>query len=118
MTTDVKITKDGDIDLTGNTFELATGIDYIDQKLAIVLRSFLGDWFLDLSAGIPYFEDIFKKQYDPARIESVLKAAILAVLGVNRITAFDLNLVNPRELVVTFTVSTDFGELVISESLT
>jgi len=118
MTIDVKITKDGDIDLAGNAFELATGIDYIDQKLAIVLRSFLGDWFLDLSTGIPYFEDIFKKQYDPTRIESVLKTAILAVLGVNRITAFDLNLVNPRQLVVSFTVSTDFGELVISESLT
>lgn len=118
MTIDIKITKDGDIDLSGNGFELASDIDYIDQKLAIVLRSFLGDWFLDLSAGIPYFEDIFKKQYDPARIESVLKSAILSVLGVNKITAFDLNLVNPRELVVDFTVSTDFGELVISESLT
>lgn len=118
MTTDIKITKDGDIDLSGNSFELATGIDYIDQKLAIVLRSFLGDWFLDLSYGIPYFEDIYKKQYDPARVEAIMKAAILSVLGVDRITAFDLNLINPRELVVTFTVSTDFGELIISESLT
>jgi len=118
MTIDIQITNDGDIDLSNNAFMLATGIDYIKQKLSIVLRSFLGEWFLDISVGIPYFEDIMKKDFDPARVESVLKSAILSVLGVNQITAFDMNLVNPRNLVVTFTVNTDFGELNITESLT
>lgn len=118
MSIDLKITQDGDLDLFGNTLTLVTEQDYLEQKLAIVLRSFLGDWFLDLSAGIPYFEDILKKQFDPIRIESILKSSIVNVLGVNKITAFDLNLINPRELVVNFTVNTDFGELEISEPLT
>ncbi len=118
MTTDIKINLDGDIDLSELAFELVTEIEYIEQKLSIVLRFFLGEWFLDTSYGVPYFEDIFKKDYDPARIESVLKTQILAVLGVNQIVEFDLNLVNPRQLDVDFTVTTDFGELTISESLT
>ena len=52
MTIDIKITKDGDIDLSGNAFELASDIDYIDQKLAIVLRSCLGDVFFYFITGI------------------------------------------------------------------
>jgi len=118
MIRDIKINSLGDIDLSAYKFEFAFDADYIVQKLAITLRTFLGEWFLDTSAGIPYFEDILKKNYDPTRVESVLKSAILDVPGVDQITAFDMNLINPRTLIVTFTVTTDFGELEIEEVLT
>lgn len=118
MIRDIKLTSDGEIDLSTYDLEFAFDADYIMQKLLIVLRTFLGEWFLDTSAGIPYFEDILKKNYDPSRVESVLKSAILDVPGVDQITAFDMNLIDPRTLVVTFTVTTDFGELEIEEVLT
>ncbi len=118
MIRDIKLTSGGDIDLSNYSLELAFDADYISQKLAIVLRTFLGEWFLDTSAGIPYFEDILKKNYDPTRVEAVLKSAILDVPGVDQITAFDMNLEDPRTLVVSFTVNTDFGELEITEILT
>lgn len=117
MINDIKLTNTGDIDIGAFKFEFVTGADYIIQKLAVVLRTFFGEWFLDTRAGIPYFEDILKKNYDPARIESVLKTAILDVPGVDQITAFDMNLVSPRQLEVNFTVNTDFGELEITELL-
>ncbi len=117
MTTDIKINLSGDIDISLNNFQLAKDGDYIKQKLEIVLRTFLGEWFLNISDGVPYFEDIFKKNFNPARIETVIKAEILKVLGVDKITAFDMNLLN-RQLEIDFTVSTNYGELNITESLT
>ena len=115
MIRDIKLNSSGDLDISTYDFEFVLDADYISQKLIIVLRTFLGEWFLDISAGIPYFEDILKKNYDPIRVESVLKSAILDVPGVDQITAFDMTLNSPRELVVSFTVTTDFGELEIDE---
>lgn len=118
MIRDIKLTSLGDLDLSTYSMEFALNADYITQKLSVVLRTFLGEWFLDTSAGIPYFEDILKKNFDPTRVETVIKSAILDVPGVDQITSFDMSLINPRELVVSFVVTTDFGELEIEEVLT
>lgn len=113
---DLKLS-DSDIDLSTYGMVLINDLDFIQQKLSIALRLFLGEWFLEISKGIPYYQDIFVKKYDAARIEAVLKTTILGVPGVLELTNFDMNYENPRKLTVSFSVSTDLGELTMSEEL-
>ena len=106
-----------DLDLSNYGLQLVSDLDYIQQKLAITLRLFRNEWFLNIDAGIDYYTDILKKDIDGARIEAVLKSAILAVPGVLALTSFDMNLSTSRQLTVDFSVSTDLGELTINEVL-
>ena len=113
---DIKIVN-SDIDLGAYGIELVSGLDYIEQKLKIALRLFKGEWFLDISKGVTYYEDILVKNYDGSRIEAVLKTVILGVPGVLELLSFDMNYDNTRKLTVSFSVSTDLGELELIEVL-
>lgn len=117
MTIDILLNGDNDLDLTTYNLRLAKTEDYIVQKLGVKLRTILGEWFLDTSVGVPYFQDIFKKQIDPATVESVIKAAILESPGIVSLLSFDMSLSADRQLTVSFSVESDVGELQITETL-
>ncbi len=48
------------------------------QRLLITLRMFTGEWFLDLTAGVPYYQSILVKNPDLDLIRSVLRQTIAA----------------------------------------
>ena len=51
-------------DLIIDTFDLSMvdGIEQIRQKLQIRLQFFYGEWYLDTTQGVKYFDEIFKKK--------------------------------------------------------
>lgn len=88
------------------------------QNLKIRLLFFLGEWFLDITRGVPYFEEILIKNPNQARVESILKQQILETENVNEMLEFNLNYDSlNRVLNLTFKVDTDFGTLEITEGL-
>ena len=113
---DLKL-NNSDIDLSTYGLQLIENEDFITQKLRIALRLFYGEWFLDITQGVTYYEDILVKNPDGARIEAVLKSTILGVIGVNELLSFDMTLSADRTLTVTFSVNTDVGELNLIEVL-
>jgi hypothetical protein len=76
-----------------------TGDPAIEQSVSCELQLILGEWFLDVTRGIPWYAQpnstttpimgVFPA--DLARAEALIKAAILSVPGVNSLTAFSLN---------------------------
>lgn len=54
------------------------------------LKTFEGEWFLDVNAGVPWLTEILGKRYDPALAESVVKAEIADTDGVTEITSFSV----------------------------
>ena len=91
--------------------------DSIRQRLSVRLRLVLREWFLDLTAGLPYYEVFFDKNPDVQEIEARLRAAILGVPGVLEILYFNLTFNNERRvLTVHFTVSTEEGNVHIDNS--
>ena len=54
-------TATGDLLLENFDLQLVEGRDQIAQNLMIRLRFILGEWFLDITAGIPYYDDFFIK---------------------------------------------------------
>lgn len=71
-----------DLDLVDDTRQIM-------QNLAIRLRFIMGEWYLDINAGIPYYEEFFRKNPNQIQIESILKTEIVETLGIQELTSFE-----------------------------
>ena len=90
----------------------------IRQTVLMKLRTFQGEWFLDKSVGVPYFQEILGKNAKIEAITAVFSDAILEVPGVRSLLKFSVNMnQDSREIRVQFRVDTDLGELVVAEVL-
>ncbi len=113
--TDIKLNDNNDIAIENNDIVFITSIDEVRQRLLENLNTFKGEWFLDLEMGIPYYQDISKKNIDLNVIESVFKDAILDSPGVLELLDFSLDIDNSsRQLDVNFTARASEGEIVIN----
>lgn len=113
MALDLALSRDHDLDV-GLLGELSfiDGAERISQQVKVTLLAFLGEWFLDTSFGVAYFESILVKSPDRASIEAVLRARIRAVPGVDRVRRLDLDIERElRILRVTFEADTAAGRI-------
>jgi hypothetical protein len=86
--------------------------DSIRQDLDVRLRFFAGEWFLDETAGIPYFERVLVKSPDPEQVRSVFRDAILDTEGIAALRQLDLSFDRrARALAIAWSADTDLGEL-------
>lgn len=101
-----------DLDLLSGDLALTSGKDTIDQHIRANLRAYKGEWFLNLDDGIPYYQDVFKKNQSPIVIDAIFKEAILKTTGVIELTEFEIQYDNVlRKLVLNFAVNTFEGEI-------
>lgn len=117
-----KLDDDGDLLIEGNKFVLTqhNSDDEIAQRLMQRLRFFFGEWFLDVSAGVPWFQIIFEKSTSPDIIEGILKETIIGTEGVVTLDRWVPLEYDPktRLVQVVFDVTTINGNnLVINEVL-
>jgi hypothetical protein len=71
---------DGDVEFP---FRLTTpGVEAVKQGIRIRIQTFLGEWFLDLDFGIPWFEKILGQKFNEAEIRNAFRALILETPGV------------------------------------
>lgn len=93
-----------------NDLVLITGPDRVAQQIKIALLTWLGEWFLDSTVGVPYLERILKKNPNLAQIKNILRAKIKAVADVKSVVSvsviFDQQ---KRNLTVNYEVETTFG---------
>lgn len=105
---------DGDNDLVITTdLQFSRGIAAVAQSCRIALQMFAGEWFLDLDAGIRYWEDILaqKPHIAVAAAKVEFRRELLAVSGVLRVLKLDaLYNTDTRALNVTWQVLTSLGE--------
>lgn len=98
-----------DIAIEDGDVVLIEDADVVAQQLAVRLKRQLGEWYLDITSGVDYLNDIAPKG---APREAVLRDAISSVPFVAGITAFDLLLDNAtRRLILRFTAKTTFGDV-------
>lgn len=94
----------GDLIFEDFDFSLVGGVNQIAQNLAIRLRFIQGEWFLNILAGIPYYQYFFIKNPNQIQVESFLKNEIASTRGVTNITSFSSNFDGIRRK-----FSVDFG---------
>lgn len=109
---DLKLsTATGDVEIVEGEASLARGIDAIRQHLQIRLQTFRGEWFLDQREGIPFVQDVFKKNPDQAVLNAVFTNVILETPGVLSLNSLSFDLANDRTLTISFSATTAFGDL-------
>ncbi|CAB3744729.1 MULTISPECIES: hypothetical protein [Achromobacter] len=102
---------DLDLDLLGRT-SFVDGAERIAQQIKTTLLTFLGEWFLDTTFGVPYFDDVLVKSPNRASIEAIFRARIRAVPDVARVRGLELQIERQlRVLRVTYDVDTAAGRL-------
>jgi hypothetical protein len=94
------------------SFWFIDGADKIAQQIKINLLSFLGEWFLDTTYGVPYLEEILIKNPHMASVETILRNHISSVPDVIRIDKLGLDWNRKsRMLFVEFTCTTNLGPI-------
>jgi hypothetical protein len=116
---DIKLDRDThDLDIVENDIVLVTEEDEYYQNLKIRLQTIYGEWFLDTTEGVKYYEEIWIKNPNLNNIEALLKATILETENTVSIIKFEINLVaTTRILEVDFTVQSTYGTVTFSEEL-
>src|SRR5690349_10526823 len=90
------------------------GAARIQQSVGIRLRTWLGEWYLNTTHGVPYLEDILGKKRRPEIVEAILRAQILGVNGVKSIISFNLT-IDPHTRKTSINFSADTKEGLISD---
>ena len=102
-----------DLDITA--FDLKTTVDDVGaivQRLKVKLLLFKGEWFLDLNAGIPYYEQIFVSSNFKDDADTVFKLAIVNTEGITSVRSFSSTFDNTTRLFsIKFSVTITSGEV-------
>lgn len=101
-------------DLLTEDFDLSLvdELDRVRQNLRIRLWFFFGEWFLNTTEGVRFYDFITLKNPDLGVVGDLMKAAILDTRDVNEILEYNQNFItSTRKLEVEFTVNTSFGQL-------
>ena len=107
---DIKLNSNWDIDIDNGDLSLTEGREGVQQHWAQRLKTFFGEWFLNTKIGVPYFQHILKKNYNPVIVDSVLKKETIETPGIIRITKFELDIeTTTRELTLIARASSEDG---------
>ncbi|WP_341666897.1 hypothetical protein [Alcaligenes sp. SDU_A2] len=101
---------------TDQDLMLVGGAQRIRQQITVTLLTFLGEWFLDQSWGMPYFEKIMVKAPSRVEIENLVRAKVRDVPGVKAVPAVDIQIdaLARRARITLPDIETDEGPLTVS----
>jgi len=86
-------------------------LDQVEQSLKERLLFYLREWFLDITAGVPYYTEVLIKNPNVPDIENILKSKILDTPNVLEILEFNSVFNNSaRNFTVTFKSKTVYGD--------
>lgn len=111
MTT-FKIDSNGNVDVSKKALVIIDGLDALKEHIQQKYSMFLTEYFLDERAGIPYYENILIKGYNPFNVETILKRVLYNIDEVYSIDSFviDFDKEN-RKANVSFTCTSQFGTI-------
>ena len=84
----------------------------VSQKLYIMLRTFAGEWFLNVDHGITYFQSILGQKVTTQAVDLIFQQKILAEEGVQELLSFSSTL-NTSSRVYSMSFSVRAHDLVI-----
>lgn len=102
---DLFISDDGQLQLI-NTIQDATR-----QRVEISLQLFQGEWYLDTTEGLPYFQTILVKGTPTEVVDSIFRNAIQADEQIQRILSFESTR-NNTTYNLRFSAVTNSGEII------
>lgn len=104
----------GDIVTSGKQF--ITDSEAVAQLIKTNLKLFIGEYFRDITIGLPFFEKIAVKNFSSsgeAEKENIIKSIIFNTTGVKKIITFKSNFdLQKRSLNIDVDVETIFDQII------
>ncbi len=105
---DFLLDDDGDLVIP---LQFSRGLPAVAQGIRCRVLLFRDEWFLDLDAGVPYYQDLLGQRFNAARARSIFRDAILSAPGVLELLSLEVSFdAGARLLSVRWKVSTVFGD--------
>lgn len=105
----------GDLYLENGTIRLTrTLTEEVAQELFIRLKFFKGEWFLDTTLGLPYFQSILVMGASTDAVAQIFRRVIAGTPGVKSIKSLQLTRLPNRALSVAFVAILDDGATLTS----
>lgn len=82
----------GDLSFKAGQIEQTYGADAVGQGVSTDLKTFLGEFWLDRTFGIPYYELVFVKGTDLSAIKTMYVQKILSRDEVKEVTRFEMDI--------------------------
>lgn len=109
---DFKLDASGDWDVSAGDLTMLSDADAIIQAARIHLQFFQGEWFLDLTTGLPWWQSLLGKVRDPSVLAPIFRRALLLVPGATRVASLRLTRDgSARSLDVVYQLEADIGLL-------
>ncbi len=67
-----------DLYINNGDLQLVQDIEHVKQHLKIRLQFYLGEWFLDITEGMPFYSDVLVKNPNIPNIDNIMKSRILS----------------------------------------
>lgn len=112
---DVALDTDGDIKIDAGGLSFVSGVAGVVQLARINMLLFLGEWFLNMDIGIPYYDELLgdasKTPGVRDRAQAIFAAAILETPGIVSIIQLSVDIDSTsRQMTVTWAAQTLFGD--------
>ncbi len=108
---DLLLDEDGDL-VVSDDLRLSSGLSAVSQSVRIRLQTFMGEWFLDLSLGVPYYQSLLGHRFSVETAQDVFRKEILASRGVSSVTKLEVSFdAAARRMSVYFEADTIHGSL-------
>jgi hypothetical protein len=115
---DLLQTTTGDLEITNNNLTFVHAEDEVKQRLEQRLKTYKGEWDLDIDTGVEWLTDVMVKNPKSSLVEGLLKGHITRTPGVLEIKAFDLTFINAtREMDLRFTVRSTTGDVEVEVTI-
>lgn len=93
----------------------STPAEVVAQRLRVRLSTYLGEWFLDVGYGVPYYQQILAKKTTKVAVDRIFQQQILSERGVRELVSFSSTFEN-RQYNMSFKVRVMNGS--VTESIT
>lgn len=105
------------LDSSGNIARLSTVAEVVSQRIICRLKLFRGECFVNVTIGVPYFTDVFKKHSNLNTLRSLFVSEISKVSGVKQVDSLEVSFDNStRKCLITFSVTATDGTSDVSGS--
>ncbi len=111
---DIKLDASGDLEILGGDLTLIDESEQVAQNIKTRLLTIEGEWILDYTRGVPWFDKVFAPSTSIEERNALIKRAILGTKGVKAITKYEFAMdYIERTFYVSFEATTDYGEVFV-----
>lgn len=109
---DIKLDEDGDIYLVnGDAQTTSVGAEDLAQRLRIRLNTFQGEWFMDNTLGIDWWNRVMGKNRSKMAVDALIQDAILKEPDALQIVSYTSSISTDRKFSCSFRVRTEDGAI-------